>query len=148
MNYSITGGSTFKSRAHRHVIVHSYASLFHGLSVSFTPPTRGHAESRSYLSTAEPQTGRRERSQQQQKDPGPHVAAQPEEPQATGWAFSTAASNPPAAPSLVPVSCACARHARSNIPKCVTACERRSSKCLLAVTHAQARRLTLSMPLF
>lgn len=33
-------------------------------------------------------------------------------------------------------------------PKCVTAYKRRLSKCLLTVTHTQARRLTLSIPLF
>lgn len=41
-----------------------------------------------------------------------------------------------------------ARHALLNISKCVTAYKQRLSKCLLTVTHTQARRLTLSIPLF
>lgn len=116
------------------------------MEVKICPPVHH----RSYLSAAEPQTGRWERSQQLQQDPGPHVAAQPEEPQATGWAFSTSVSNPPAAPSLVPVLWAARLcKARTVIyPKCVTAYERRLSKCLLTLTHTQARRLTLSIPVF
>ncbi len=46
------------------------------------------------------------------------------------------------------VLASCARHALLNIPKCVTAYKRRLSKCLLTVTHTQARRLTLSILLF
>lgn len=99
----------------------------------------------SYLSASEWQSGRWERSQQQQQDPGPHGAAQPEEPQATGRTFSTSASNPTTAPSLVPVSCTCrlcqARSAKYKTSRCL-------SECLLTVTHTQARRLTLSISLF
>lgn len=55
----------------------------------------------SYLSVSEPQKDRWEQQQQQQQDPGPHVAAQPEESQPLGWTFSTWASNSPeTAPSL------------------------------------------------
>lgn len=99
----------------------------------------------SYLSASEWQTGRWERSQQQQQDPGPHGAAQPEEPQATGRTFSTSASNPTTAPSLVPVSCTC-RLCQARSAKYKTS--RWLSECLLTVTHTQARRLTLSISLF
>lgn len=46
------------------------------------------------------------------------------------------------------VLAACAKHALLNIPKCVTAYKRRLSECLLTLTHAQARRLTVSIALF
>lgn len=41
-----------------------------------------------------------------------------------------------------------AKHSLLNTHKCVTAYKRRLSKCLLTVTHTQARRLTLSISLF
>lgn len=46
------------------------------------------------------------------------------------------------------VPAACARHALLNILGCVSAYKRRASECLLTMTHAQARRLALSIPLF